>query len=191
MNIIGTELAQPQAGGLNTSSQLDRLLRGLQIVVFGRRPKLTLVRIAVLVVTCLILFKGVLLPIRITGISMLPTYKDRSVNFVNRLAYRWHPPRRGDVVDIRYADGADTRLTYLKRVIGLPGETVAFENGRVLINGEPLDEPYLKLPCDWGCSPVKLKDDECYVVGDNRTMPPADHWHRPVLLRQIVGKVVL
>ena len=79
----------------------------------------------------------------------------------------------------------------MKRIIGLPGETVAFENGRVLINGEVLDEPYEKSPCDWNCPPVKLGPDEYYVVGDNRTMPQELHTHGGTPRYRIVGKVLL
>lgn len=189
--LLAVMLTQTHAGELNIPSSTARFFRAAQIVVFGRHPKLTLARIAAVVVISLLISKYVLLGIRVTGISMLPTYKDRSINLVNRLAYLWHSPRRGDVVSIRFAEGSNVRLTYLKRVIGLPGETVAFVNGRVLINGEPLDEPYLKSPCDWDSDPVKLKSDECYVVGDNRTMPVEDHWHGKVRLHRIVGKVLL
>ncbi len=184
-------LTQTHAGELNISSPSARFFQGAQIVVFGRHPKVTLARIVAVVVMSLLVFKYVLLGIRVTGISMLPTYKDRSVNLVNRLAYLWHPPHRGDVVSIRFAEGSDIRLTFLKRVIGLPGETVAFVNGRVFIDGRPLNEPYLKSPCDWDAAPVKLKSDECFVVGDNRTMPVEDHWHGKVRLHRIVGKVLL
>ena len=130
--------------------------RWVRIAVIGRNPKVTLVRVAVLIVTCFIVFKFILLPIRVEGISMLPNYKDHSWNFVNRLAYLWHEPQRGDVVGSgfhaptprRHSSGrqlAETpHVMYLKRIIGLPGETVAFEDGRVLINGEVLDEPYEK-----------------------------------------------
>ena len=96
-------LARNQAGQSNVHPRQSWLPRWLQIVVIGRNPKVTLVRVAVLIVTCFVVFRFILLPARIEGISMLPTYKDRSVNFVNRLAYRWHEPRRGDVVGIRLA----------------------------------------------------------------------------------------
>jgi len=132
-----------QAGQPNVRPRQSRLPRWLQIVLIGRNPKVTLVRVTVLAVTCFVVFRFILLPARIEGISMLPTYKDRSVNLVNRLAYRWHEPRRGDVVGIRLAG---PHVMYMKRIIGLPGETVAFVNGRVLINGEVLDEPYEKRP---------------------------------------------
>jgi len=159
--------------------------RWLRIVLFGRNPKVTLVRLAVLVAICFIVFKFVLLHIRVEGISMLPTYQDQSAHFVNRLAYLWHGPQRGDVVCIRLAG---IHLMYLKRVIGLPGETVAFANGRVLINGEALEEPYEKLPCDWNRPPEKLGADEYFVVGDNRSMPEELHTFGKAERSRIVGK---
>ena len=55
---------------------------------------------------------------------MLPTYRDHGVNFVNRLAYVFHEPRRGDVVAIRTLAGE--HVMYMKRIVGLPGETVTF-----------------------------------------------------------------
>jgi signal peptidase I len=178
-------LARNQAGQSNQPSWLPRWL---QIVLIGRNPKVTLVRLAVLIVTCIIVFRFILLPARIEGISMLPTYQDRSVNFVNRLAYRWHEPRRGDVVGIRLAG---PHVMYMKRIIGLPGETIAFVDGRVLINGEVLDEPYEKTPCDWNCPSVQLGPDEYFVVGDNRTMSSEEHVFGKATRDRIVGKALL
>jgi signal peptidase I len=174
-----------QAGQSNNQPQPVSWLR---ILVIGRNPKVTLLRVAVLIVTCFIVFRFILLPARIEGISMLPTYKDRSVNFVNRLAYRWHEPRRGDVVGIRLAG---PHVMYMKRIIGLPGETVSFVNGRVQINGEVLDEPYEKTPCDWNRPPIKLGPDEYFVVGDNRTMPSENHVFGKAGRDRIVGKALL
>jgi signal peptidase I len=156
-------------------------------VSFGRNPKVTLIRIIALVMTCWIVFGFILLPIRVTGISMLPTYKDHSLNLVNRLAYLWHEPRRGDVVSVRLTG---LHVMYLKRIIGLPGETVAFANGRVLINGSILAEPYEKYPCDWNSPPVTLAANEYYFVGDNRSMPLEDHTHGIQKRTRIVGKVL-
>ena len=75
----------------------------VRTVIIGRNPRLTFIRIVVLVATCLVLFKFVLLPIRVDGPSMLPTYQESSVNFVNRLAYLKREPQRGDVVAVRYS----------------------------------------------------------------------------------------
>ncbi len=156
-------------------------------MVIGRNPKVTLARAVVLAILCFVVFKFVLLHIRVEGISMLPTYQDGSAHFVNRLAYLWHEPRRGDVVSIRLAG---VHLMYLKRIIGLPGETVAFASGQVLINGQVLDEPYEKLSCDWNLPPEKLGPDEYFVVGDNRTMPPENHTFGKVERDRIVGKTI-
>lgn len=157
-------------------------------VLLGRNPKFTLVRCAILVAVCLVVFNFVLVPIRIQGVSMLPTYPDRSVNFVNRLAYRSHPPRRGDVVAIQMAG---RHVMFMKRVIGLPGETVSFAEGRAYINGRLLQEPYLKLPCNWEHGPIPVATNEFYVVGDNRSMAWEDHEKGGARREKILGKLFL
>jgi signal peptidase I len=160
----------------------------LRILVIGRRPRATVVRIVVLIVTCFVTFKFVLQPIRVEGVSMLPTYRDRQVSCVNRLAYFFHEPRRGDVISIRFTGQS---VLLMKRIIGLPGETVAFHNGHVYINGKLLEEPYRKNPCVWEHDPVQCGPDEYYVVGDNRSMPFEWHYQGRVSRERIIGKVLL
>ena len=199
-------MAQDQTGQSNAGWKQPRLPRWVRIVVIGRNPKATLVRVAVLIVTSFVVFKFILLPIRVEGISMLPNYKDRSWNLVNRLAYLRHEPQRCDVVGIRFSRAetdtpagihqaanwlAPPHVMLLKRIVGLPGETVAFEHGRVLINGEVLSEPYEKSPCDWNLPPKELGPDEYFVVGDNRSMPWENHVKGRAQRSQIVGKAIL
>ncbi|MCX6896273.1 MAG: signal peptidase I [Verrucomicrobia bacterium] len=160
----------------------------LRVVVLGRHPRRTFVRLVVLGVLCFVVFKFILLPIRISGESMSPTYRDGQFNLVNRLAYLRHEPQRGDVVSISLAGPS---VMFMKRIIALPGETVAFAAGRALVNGQPLAEPYLKLPCDWNRPPVTLGADEYFVLGDNRSMPMRDHTFGVAARRKIVGKVLL
>lgn len=160
----------------------------LRIVLIGRNPERTLVRIVILVVGCLAVFKFVLLPIRVEGVSMLPNYKENAVNFVNRLPYWFHEPQRGDVVAIRLAG---KHVMYLKRIIALPGETIAFRQGQVWINGHPLDEPYLKLPCNWEHDPEQIGSREYFVVGDNRSMDWEEHTKGKAERKRIIGKVLL
>ena len=172
-----------------TSSERSENPDWLRRAVFGRQPKFTLVRIVVLVITCLIVFNFVLLPIRVKGFSMYPTYRDGGINFVNCLAYLFHEPRRGDVVAIRYSGHS---LMLMKRIVGLPGETISFYRGYVIINGKRLNEPYLQLlPEDWEQAPKTLGPDEYYVVGDNRSMPLADHYEGKADRKRIIGKVLL
>jgi signal peptidase I len=162
----------------------------VRTVIIGRNPKVTLIRVAVLVVTCTILFKYVLLPIRVDGPSMSPTYREHSVNFINRLAYRNKEPKRGDVVAVRYSG---PNMMLMKRVVALPGETIEFVEGRILINGRFLDEPYLKNECDWNVKPEHstMRDDEYYVVGDNRSMPFELHYQGGARRERILGKIML
>jgi signal peptidase I len=162
----------------------------LQVIAVGRNPRNTVVRIGILVAVAFVLFFShlVLLPVKVEGPSMLPTYKDHSINFVNRLAYLWHEPRRGDVVSVRYAG---LHVMLMKRIIGLPGETVAFDDGTVLINGQPLAEPYEKWPSHWTLPAKTLGPDEYFIVGDNRTMRWQDHTFGVVERWRIVGKALL
>jgi signal peptidase I len=166
----------------------------LRIAAVGRNPRTTLIRAAVLAALCLASFNYILLPIRVTGISMMPTYRDHSVNLINALAYIRREPQRGDVVGIRLTPGGDgsrPSVMYLKRIVGLPGETISFSGGRVMINGEPLQEPYEKGECNWNCAPVALGPSQYFVVGDNRAMPQYDHVFGKAERSRIVGRVVL
>jgi signal peptidase I len=159
-----------------------------QRVLIGKDPRRTLLRIAILAVVSFVVSKFVLLPIRVEGISMEPTYRDHRVNFVNRLAYEFHEPRRGDIVAIRTSD---EHIMYLKRIIGLPGETVAFHNHHAVINGQMLDEPYVKHWADWERPPEPVGPDEYYVVGDNRSMDWDEHTQGLAKRERIVGKIFL
>jgi signal peptidase I len=160
----------------------------IQILVIGRNPKRTLLRAIITAAVVLLVSRFILIPIRVEGISMLPTYHERQLNFVNRLAYLFHEPRHGDVVSIRTTGKS---IMYMKRVVGVPGETIAFINGQLLINGEVVPEPYLKLPSSWDVAPRTLGPTEYYLVGDNRTMPPELHTKGAVERRRILGKVLL
>jgi signal peptidase I len=170
----------------------------VRIALIGRNPRATLARVVVWAVLCVVGYDLSVVHVRVDGISMLPTCQDRSVHWVNRLAYIWHEPRRGDVVAVRFFPPENSlvrletpRVMLLKRIIGLPGETIGFADGRVFINGEKLDEPYQKLKCDWNVPPVHLAAGEYYVVGDNRSMQESDHTKGVFERSQIVGKTRL
>jgi signal peptidase I len=162
----------------------------LRTIVIGRNPRRTALRLVVIIAVIVILRSFVLLPIQVDGPSMLPNYRENSINVVNRLAYLRHDPQRGDVVAIRFSGKS---IMLMKRVVGLPGETVEFVNGRLLINGRYLEEPYVKYSCSWDFRPDRwqLDDDEFYVVGDNRSMPYEDHKQGVAKRERIVGKVML
>ncbi len=110
----------------------------------------------------------------VEGESMYSTLDTGDRVFVNKLSYRLHDPNRGDVVVLHQISGASER-DLIKRVIGLPGETVQIRNCTVLIDGRVLNEPYLdpevvtQSDCggDFGPS-APIPDDHVFVMGDNR-----------------------
>src|ERR1017187_2946009 len=115
-------------------------------LLFGSRPKWTLVRILILVVTSLVFFKLVLVPVRVIGRSMEPTCYDGQIAVINSLSFIWLQPGRGDIVGFRLATN---QPIIIKRVIGMPGERIAFHSGVVFINGKSITEPYLTSQGAW------------------------------------------
>ena len=162
---------------MNISKWLKRIL-------FGKSPKHTFIRGSILAISCFITFKFVLLPVKIEGKSMEPTYRNGGFNFVNTLRYYFHEPHRGDIVGIKMAG---KKVMLLKRVVGLPGERLSFKDGVLIINGEPILEEYIKESCDWNMAEVEVGSDEFFVVGDNRMMPIEFHVYGRVSRSKIVG----
>ena len=149
----------------------------------GRRPRRTFARVFALVVVSFVLFKFLFIFIRVVGNSMAPTYLNGRINLINRLAYHWHGPRRGDVVA---AGSEGTYTVLLKRVVGLPGERIEIRRGNVLVNGIPLIEPYARGHDIPPRNEILLRDDEYFVIGDNRDVSI----YFTIRRNQIVGKVV-
>jgi signal peptidase I len=160
---------------------------GLASVLIGRHPRVTLLRIAIVVATATLLFGWVLLPLRLSGISMLPTYSEGTLTFANRAAYWRSAPARGDVVAIRLAG---TRAMYVKRIVGLPGERIEIVEGTVLIDEVPLIEPTVTRRARWTLPPVEIGPEEYYVIGDNRSMRPEHHDFGRVRRDGIAGKLL-
>lgn len=102
---------------------------------------------------------------RIEGSSMEPSLHPDEYELVNRISYRLGDPQRGDVVVFNFP--LATERDFIKRVIGLPGETVAVSNGMVTVDGEPLAEPYIAAAPNYEGS-WTLGPDEYFVLGDNR-----------------------
>jgi signal peptidase I len=144
-------------------------------------------------------------------ISMEPTFHEGQRVLVSKLGSIWsslvvrtaHAAesspsspfalKRGQVVVFyRSADRSDEAL--IKRVIGLPGETIAVADGQVLINGAPIDEPYLHevlTSCGAVCEPYTLAANEYFVMGDNRANSLDSRNFGPIPADQIVGRVVV
>ncbi len=104
------------------------------------------------------------------GDSMNPRLENGDITLMNRLVYEVRKPKRGEVIAFR-PNGSETSHCYIKRVIGLPGETVSYEDGRILIDGEAIEENYVTTQIeDAGLleEPISLGQDEYFVLGDDR-----------------------
>ena len=137
-----------------------------------------------LVVTAYLLFAYVLLPVRGVGVSMQPTIQHGDLLFINRLGYRFREPQRGDIVAVRVGGRS---VVYVKRLLGLPGDRIAFVDGVLWRNGAPLDEPYVTQRAGWQLPDVTLGADDYFVVGDNREMPMAQHEFGTATRARLVG----
>jgi signal peptidase I len=121
--------------------------------------------LVVAVVLALAIRTFLLQPYRVEGTSMVPTLHDGERLFLNRIVYRLHPPKRGDVVVIPLPDEG---ISIVKRIIGLPGDAVEIKNGSVWIDGTQLVEPYLAGPTLGNFGPVQVPEGRVFVLGDNR-----------------------
>lgn len=114
----------------------------------------------------------VLQPFIVEGASMEPNFHDQQYIIIDKLSYRVREPQRGEV--IVFHPPVAISQNYIKRIIGLPGETVLVKDGEVFVNGTKVNEPYLgsqnhhTQPMSTQ-SPITLGEDEYYVMGDNRS----------------------
>src|SRR5215472_215850 len=109
-------------------------------------------------------------PVKVEGGSMEPGLEDQERIFINKLVYRWENVGRGDIVVFRYP--RDPHKSFIKRVIGLPGDTVRISFGHVYVNGKAVDEPYV--PEDFldarSYPETVVPANSYFVLGDHRSM---------------------
>lgn len=121
-----------------------------------------------LAIVIFLLLQLVVRNFRIVGDSMFPTLESGQFVLVERVSYRLSEPKRGDIVIFEYPRAPQE--DFVKRVIGLPGETVEIQGGSVYINGVPLVEPYIHGQRTLTYHPISLTlgEGEYFVMGDNR-----------------------
>lgn len=136
-------------------------------------------------------------PFYVKGASMEPNFHENEYLMVDEISYRFKTPQRGDVVVFRYPK--DPQEYYIKRLIGLPGETVEIKDGSVYITEESgltskVEETYLPSYSNTVAlteEPVKLAEDEYYVMGDNRNGSKDSRSFGPVKRSFVIGRVFL
>ncbi|HEX9117810.1 MAG TPA: signal peptidase I [Anaerolineae bacterium] len=167
-----------------------------------------LVQTVILALLLFLIIRNFMQNYRVENISMEPNLHEGQFLIINRYAYcpgfhldvgplnihaekvwcLW-TPKRGDVVVFHYP--LDPSKDFIKRVIGLPGETVGVRAGRVYINGEMMSEPFGPNPGTYDAAPITLKRGQVYVLGDNRNSSADSHVWGPVPMEDMVGRALV
>jgi signal peptidase I len=131
-------------------------------------------------------------PVKVEGTSMMPSLVDQERIFINKFVYRFGigDINRGDLVVFWFPQ--DPTKSYIKRVIGLPGDTVEVEDGNVIVNGQVLNEEYVlpEFRDRNSMSPYKVAEDEYFVLGDHRSSSNDSRAWGGVPRTHIYGKAV-
>jgi signal peptidase I len=143
----------------------------------------------ILTLVIFFLIRTVVQNFRVEGMSMEPSFHDGQFLLINKLAYRLGEAERGDVVVFRYP--RDPSRDFIKRIVGLPGETVEIRDGEVYIDGQLSPTTASINEATYNSGPVTLGPDELYVLGDNRPNSSDSHAWGTLPLDLVIGKVIL
>jgi len=209
----GTGEVAPEADAPDTTGDVPTAERKHS----ARRLVIELVETIVMAALIFLAVRAVVQNFKVEGSSMYPTFYDGEFLLVNKIVYTridlgtvhkflpfisagknpehyiFHGPQRGDVIVFHppASQGGDTK-DYIKRVIGLPGETVDVRDNHVYINGRELEEPYISAPtmCGGQYCHMTLGPNQYYVLGDNRTASSDSRFWGPVSADKIIGKAL-
>jgi signal peptidase I len=175
-----------QANAPNSSEQTTTKAapNGLRVLQSWARD--ILLSLVVLFFIILFLYQ----PVKVEGGSMEPGLEDQERIFINKLVYRWENIERGDIIVFRYP--RDPRKSFIKRVIGLPGDRVRIAYGRLYLNDRLMDEPYVPPQFEDSRSypEITVPADSYFVLGDHRSMSNDSREFGPVMRSYIYGKAV-
>jgi signal peptidase I len=134
-------------------------------------------------------------PFIVSGASMVPTFTDSEYLVIDKVSYRFGEPQRGDVITFQYP--LDPAYYFIKRIVGLPGETVLIDGDSVVISGDDgvmhaLQEPYISSTSPKKeRSTTKLAENEYFVIGDNRSESADSREWGPLQKKFIIGRAFL
>jgi len=162
---------------------------------FSKQSFWELVRFALIAIAIVIPIRiFIAQPFIVSGSSMIPTFEDGQYLIIDEISYRLNDPQRDDVVVFRYPN--DTKKFFIKRIIGLPNETVDIKGKEITItnaeypSGFVLDQSYIKNTAE-NNTYLELKKDEYFVMGDNRSASSDSRYWGAVPKKLLMGKVFL
>jgi signal peptidase I len=180
---LGTGASTPTIATISTPAPLEEVPSAWSGVrTFVRE---TVETIALTLVIFLVIRAGVQ-NFRIEGQSMEPNFHDGQYLLVSKVDYMLGTPQRGDVVV--FIAPTNQEKDFIKRVIGLPGETVEIHEGRILINGKELPQNYTVNTGTYTYGPVSVGPDELFVLGDNRNYSSDSHSWGMLPRKDLIGK---
>ena len=177
----GTAHPSPVANGAPGSATPPRLKTGLGVWLRD-----LFISLAIAAFIIIFLYQ----PVKVEGVSMMPSLEDQERIFVNKFVYRLEPIERGDVVVFKYP--RDPSKSYIKRVIAVAGDRLRIDGGQVYVNGDPLDEPYVPPAyTDARSYPeITIQPGYYFVLGDHRSMSSDSREFGPFDQSYIYGKAV-
>lgn len=126
--------------------------------------------------------------VRVDGFSMRPTLQDGEYILVNKLAYKFSEPKRGDIIVFVFPVNPEEDL--IKRIIGIPGDTVTIQDGVLSVNGAVVDEPYINAPPAYNGT-WQVPEGNLFVLGDNRNDSRDSHQWGLLPMQNVIGRSVL
>jgi signal peptidase I len=126
--------------------------------------------------------------VRVDGFSMRPTLQDGEYILVNKLAYKFSEPKRGDIIVFVFPVNPEEDL--IKRIIGIPGDTVTVQDGVLSVNGAVVDEPYINAPPAYNGT-WQVPEGNLFVLGDNRNDSRDSHQWGLLPMQNVIGRSVL
>jgi signal peptidase I len=127
---------------------------------------------------------------QVLGFSMAPQIASGEYVLIDTLTYRFRAPERGDIIAFRHGDPGADPTTYIKRIIGLPGDVVAISSGVVFVNGKRLNEPYVVFRDRRSFPAVRVPPGELYVLGDNRVDSEDSRLFGCIPENSIIGRAI-
>lgn len=142
------------------------------------------VAIVFAVIAALIIRTFIFEPVRVSGGSMKETLQNNEIMIVTKYDYLFGKPNRFDIVICHYPGRKEA---FVKRIVGLPGDTVSMNNGILSVNGVEYEENYITHRPGYTLDEISLADDEYFVLGDNRSNSNDSHIIGPIHRNQILG----